>query len=536
MSSIAVAKQLFLCELFLNLSMRKGLVYLALLSLAASGTGLAQSGKEGKAETLARWHFVGTKQLSATKDLDSVRDILALKESEDLRNAAIGGFSKQVAGRFTKSTDTNVNAQVAALIKPLLPDIIENESRFELAARGAQDADWSLAVKLPAERFADWNSNLSNLAASARMQITPAAKGGGWSAQHENYHFTVSPVKDWLILDGGYGQTGNKSRKAPKSGGKELLSAELNSPAIARLWNAERFHHAPKLSLNVEPARTKGKLRSEMLIDYPQSLNITPERWNVPTDLINDPLIGFTAVQGLSHALSENPQFKNLGAEKTPNQLFLWSQSVIAFAIFAAADVGNPETVIQNLVAHMPASLKNGSFGNMMVATNRPAIVWRDLPVISPFIEAANDGKSPYLVAGLFPVVQEKAKPAPPELFAQLTKTKNLVYYDWEITQERLKQWRPIWQAAQILQGRIFGPSASDRWIEAITSKLQNTITEATLESPNRLKVIRQSQSGFTALELVMLAHALDPDDVRERPPHQPGQQPVRRKPAPPKR
>jgi len=128
------------------------------------------------------------------------------------------------------------------------------------------------------------------------------------------------------------------------------------------------------------------------------------------------------------------------------------------------------------------------------------------------------------------------ATPAPPELFSQLKK-KNLVYYDWEITQERLKQWRPIWQFAQIIQGKFFPASASDRWIEAITPKLENSVTEATLEKPNRLKLVRQSQSGFTALELVLLAHAIDPYDVYDRPAHPPGQQaPVRRKPAPPKR
>jgi hypothetical protein len=512
--------------------MRKGLVYLALLF--ASVGAFAQSGKEAKAETLARWHFIGTKQLSTARDLPALREILALPESADLRNAAIEGFAMHVAGRFTRTNSTNVNAQIAALVKPLLPDLVENETRFDLSARGDQAADWSLALKLPGERTAEWHKNLSNLAASAHMKITPAPKGNGWSAQQENYHFTVSPTKDWLMLDGGFGQIENKSRKAPKSGGKELLSAEVNSPAIAKLWNAERFQHAPKLALTVEPR--KGKLRSELLVDYPQSLNITPEAWNVPTDLIRDPLIGFTAIQGIGPRLAESSRFKALGAEKTPNQVFLWSQSILAFTIFAAADVGNPATVLKNLEANLPASLTNGSIGEMTVLTNRPGILWRGLPVITPFVEAATDGKSPYLVGGLFPAKQDKAKPAPPELFAQLKKQKNLVYYDWEITQERLKQWRPIWQAAQIVNGKSFGPSASDRWIEAITPKLENTITEGFLESPSRLKLVRNSQSGLSALELVLLAHALDPNDVRDRPTVPPGQQPVRRKPAPPKR
>ncbi len=514
--------------------MRRGLFCLTLLAWAASVTGWGQTGKGEKAETLARWHFVGTKQLSNSKDLPVLRDILALKESQELRKVAIEGFSLSVADHFTHTNDTNINAQIAALIRPLLPDLIENESRFELSARGAQDADWSLALKLAHDRLGDWNTGLSNLASAAHMRLVPAQKGDGWTAEKDNYRISFSSEKDWLLLDGGFGPASARVRKAPKSGGKEVLTAEINCPAIARIWSAERFQHAPKLTFNFEPR--KGALRSEMLVDYPQSLNITPEVWTVPTELVRDPLIGFTAVQGVRKAVEGLPHFKQLGSEKTPNQLFLWNQNLMAFTVFAAADVGNPAILISNIVAHVLPGMTNGPGGTITVMTNRPAILWRGLPVVAPFIEAADDGKSPYLVAGLFPVMEDKAKPAPAELFAQLKK-KNLIYYDWEITQERMKQWRPIWQAAQILHGRIFGPSASDRWIEAVTSMLENTVTEGFLESPSRIKLVRQSQAGFTALELVMLAHLLDPYDVMERPIHSqtPGQPPVRRKLVPQK-
>jgi hypothetical protein len=510
-----------------TISMRIGLVCGALLLLAGCVTGQGQSENNGKADTLARWHFIGTKQLANAKDLPAWREILALKESADLRKVAVEGFAMQVAGHFTKTNATNINAQIAALIKPLLPDVIENESRFDLWAHGAQDADWSLSVKLPAERTAEWTRNLSNLAVAAHMTVVAGEKNG-ISAQRENYRFSFSPGSDWTLLQGGFGTTSAKSRKMPKAG-KEVLSAELNCPAIAKLWSAERFQHSPKLTLNVLPQ--KGGLHSEMVIDYPQPLNIKSESWNAPTDLIRDPLIGFTAIQGIARALEDNAQFKNLGAEKTPNQAFLWSQSTFVFTVFAAADVGNPGTVVSNIVAKIVPNMMNLG-GNFIVSTNRPAVTWQG-PYITPFVEAANDGKSPFLVGGLFPVKQDRAKPAPPELFAQLKK-RNLVYYDWEITGERLKQWRPIWQAAQFLHGKDDPyPSASDPWIEAISPHLENTVTEGTLEGPSRIKLVRQSQSGLSALELVLLAHALDPYDLHERHTLPPGQQPARRSKAP---
>src|SRR5690349_6831867 len=157
--------------------MRIGLVCAALLVSAFTGWG--QSAKETKAETIARWHFAGTKQLSGKKELSVLREIIALPATRDLRDLALATFSAHVAQRFTRSADTNENSRVAALIKPLLPDVLENESRFELIARGVEDADWLLALQLPSERMAEWNKNLTDLAQAARMQVSNG-KNGAW--------------------------------------------------------------------------------------------------------------------------------------------------------------------------------------------------------------------------------------------------------------------------------------------------------------------------------------------------------------------
>jgi hypothetical protein len=52
---------------------------------------------------------------------------------------------------------------------------------------------------------------------------------------------------------------------------------------------------------------------------------------------------------------------------------------------------------------------------------------------------------------------------------------------------------------------------------------LQNTVTQATLEKPDQIKVVRQSQTGFDALELVLLAHLLDANDLETFPTRLPG-------------
>jgi hypothetical protein len=153
--------------------------------------------------------------------------------------------------------------------------------------------------------------------------------------------------------------------------------------------------------------------------------------------------------------------------------------------------------------------------GHAQFASNRTAAILRGLPVVVPFVEAAPAPYSGFAVAGLFPVTGG-TNPAPAELFEQLNK-KNLVFYDWEITEDRLKQLRPISQLVQIVGSPdALRPDApSGRWIDAIVSKLGNTVTEGTLEGDRRIRFVRQSHVGLNALELIVLAHWLDPNDFR---------------------
>src|SRR5688572_22066383 len=100
--------------------------------LMAPVTGWAQGkGKESKPETLVEWHFVGTKNFEKVKDLKTLREILALPETAALREVGDEGFARIVAARFTKTKPTNANPAIVALIKPLLPDLVESESYFQ---------------------------------------------------------------------------------------------------------------------------------------------------------------------------------------------------------------------------------------------------------------------------------------------------------------------------------------------------------------------------------------------------------------------
>jgi hypothetical protein len=97
-------------------------------------------------------------------------------------------------------------------------------------------------------------------------------------------------------------------------------------------------------------------------------------------------------------------------------------------------------------------------------------------------------------------------------LLAQISGRKNLVYYDWEITQERLVHARPLNQLLDIVNRRQFPRTnaPAQKWLRTVGSLLGNTVTEVTLSAPKELTLTRRSHIGFTGAELETLARWLD--------------------------
>ena len=84
----------------------------------------------------------------------------------------------------------------------------------------------------------------------------------------------------------------------------------------------------------------------------------------------------------------------------------------------------------------------------------------------------------------------------------------NLVYYDWEITGERLRHAIQLHQFYDIVNGRPFPGTnvPTQKWLHAIQPHLGNTATEVMVVSPRELLLARKSHLGFTGFELASLA------------------------------
>ena len=134
----------------------------------------------------------------------------------------------------------------------------------------------------------------------------------------------------------------------------------------------------------------------------------------------------------------------------------------------------------------------------------------RGTPFIAPNLRAVQEPAGQFLFWETFPNTP-RSKPLPPELFQRLA-TKNLVFYHWEITADRLPQALNLSQLALLLTShrQVGGTSAALKWARKTGATLGSTDTEITQSGPAELTFTRKAPGIFTAMELLALANWLE--------------------------
>jgi hypothetical protein len=138
-------------------------------------------------------------------------------------------------------------------------------------------------------------------------------------------------------------------------------------------------------------------------------------------------------------------------------------------------------------------------------------VMWKALPFITPFVRPVPSGTADFLVAGLFPPAFS-TNTVPAELLAQFVGRTNALYYDWEITQARLEQWRMMVQLFAVISERpqFTTNTAALPWLMGIEKHLGNSVTEVVAESPREWLLTRKSHLGLTGVELIAFARWLE--------------------------
>ena len=550
------------------------------------------------AEIIARVHWIGMKQLAAETNAASFLRMWNLPETAKLERqtldklalALVGATvlesnyeaiasgrlastaANQVPGRTNQPPFSNTPSPSSALqsaishqlstnsFRPLLDDLVNEESYLEVRQATNQPGTLALAIRLDAQRAALWRTNLAT-ALESRTGIRPAPTTNGWIAQVQSPESRVQSPKsagqspdpvvgrqasvvskqwaialvcsgEWTILALGPSAASNQlSTHLPQLSTflrldpvtRRLQSAQ-GSPATD-YWleaNADLRRVASALSLGTELPEDvlalalavtgdgKNVLTSGRL-NFSKPLPLELEPWNIPTNLVHDPLDSFTAIRGIRPWLSSVKAWNDLQVGTPPNQLFFWAQpATLPFMTYCAAPLPDASnrvaSVTERLLREYNPWITNNTLGRLEWSANFNGLGWLGVPFIVPFLRSVADGGGGFAYGGLF-AYPFTNRPPPGLLFQQVTTQTNLVYYDWEVTGQRVDEWLHIGQLLRLLFGKANLPpnSASMAWLNAAKTNLANSITGAAQTGPEQLAFTRISTAGLTALEMHLL-------------------------------
>ncbi|MDB6041140.1 MAG: hypothetical protein JWM99_4981, partial [Verrucomicrobiales bacterium] len=459
----------------------------------------------GGREILATIQARGRESRANAKNLSAYSEIAALPATQEILTGLVGKISARLA---RLSTASNL---VAAVGTPQVESVLNAMIEFDSAGELRRSPSGELAALIVLRTTDQDHARLVK-------KFESFVKG------RANNALRISRTRNWTVLDletreaKGRGSTGGLLEKADeflRSTNWIDLTADLSK--FGTKLQSSSGSISNQLHLTVIPQGDSFRSEIHITSDRPYELELGS--WDIPLNTIRDPLIGFTAVQGIGSWLQKQPVLRTMGLEKAPNQAFFWSQPYSAFAVSGAVPNEAPRAAIDSIVTNYLPTLNSAltplGVGTFQMSTNQGILMWRGLPIAVPYIRPAPDEH--FLFGGLFPLANLGSKAPPAELMAQVTTRTNLLYYDWEITGERLNQWRQISQLISIVENRFNGDTnlLSERWLRNIQPKLGNCMTELSLTPPRERSFGRRSAIGFNSLELVSLARWLDPAYVK---------------------
>ena len=534
----------------------------ALLLLVTAGGGCKKSAPAPLVlppvppETVARVHWLGKQRLAADTNAAFVMGIWNLAESKALEaqtldRMAVGltashqssvisnqlaVVSNQLSVTGLQSTITNQPPQLtgpAALLRPLLDDLVQQESYVEVRQATNQPGELACAIRLSAERARLWQTNLAAFVESLTGSRVVAGPGrtSGWQLQITSHQsqtarfIDLARVGDWTVI--GLGRETNAlhaemlalierdGRPFASQPKQYWLYADLDLRRVASALSSgwELPADLPRITVAIDGdaqnVHTRGKFK--FLLPLPADL----EKWNIPTNLMHDPLCSFTAIRGIGPRLSAMNIWNDLQAGAPPNQLYFWAQAGIPFLSFCAAPLPNASNLVYQLKGRLlqqgNAYLATNGLGQFAGATHGNGVLWSNLPIMDPFLRSVSTTGGDFAVVGMNPAVSTN-RPAPAALFQQVLISTNLVAYDWELTGPRIEQWLFTGQFLRMVThlAQVPSKSASVVWLSALGPKLGNSATTVTRTSPNELSFTRSSSLGFTAVELHLLVDWLE--------------------------
>ena len=482
--------------------------------------------------SVVRVHWAGKKRVSTQKDAAYLMSIWNLPEaktveSEALDKLSLAPWSIREGWRTNSLSSTNATS---LLLRSLAEDLLQEESYLEIQQPSTnRGPELVLALKLSEAQSRAWQTSLAtaltSLTGSAIQSNTPSP--GAWLLRKHDYPNLVQFVRagGWTLVGLAADtnallvdfqariQKNNIPFAEPKTNywlELDLDLAKLNQLGVVGL---PRVANLPRVAMTLigegDYVRTRGQFK------FAKAPELVLSDWVIPTNLVREPFVSFTAVRGFQPLLSKAQWLKDLGVQPTPNQAFFWALGLSPVHFYSATPMPGASNLLAKLGPEMPAKVNplliDYARGTLEYVTNRNALLWSPMPFVTPVIESVEDAGREFLLGRLSPPLVLASNTAPAEMYSRLVSNTNLVYYDWELTEQRLMGWILLGQSARLVFWRPQIPRTDSvlSFLTAASTKLGNTVTEIVRTTPDTFSFARKSHIGFSGFELQLVAEWL---------------------------
>jgi hypothetical protein len=529
-------------------------------SAAAAPSGLSP-------DTVARVHWLGKKRLGIEAGAFSFMRTWSMPESARLEAQTLDRLAS-APWRLLRGEAQATNLFSFAL-RPLLNDLVQEESYLELRQPTNRPAEMVLAIRINEVHARRWETNLAAAAQSLTdVLAVPTPDGHGWSLRKPQAPNLIQLTRagGWTVVAVGHdknillGEIVARIGHAgvpfvtpeSRAGTNYWLEAEFDPPRIAnalglagnpssnlpgenqpapspappqqeeRAGVRRLVQSLPRLSLRFTGDGANVLTYGELTFAEPLQLELGP--WNIPINQIQPPVAGFTAIRGIRTGLASWKPWNQLQIGPPPDQLYIWAPDGLPMQVHFATPLPDAASRMQMLAGVLAEKvnpwLAAHATGRFESTPDSAAVVWTGLELISPTVKHIATAGGDILLGGLMATPDMDANPEtgyynpPPltDLLREMSSRTNLLYYDWEVTGSRIASCLYITQAFRVAFRRPQLPldSVSAGWLYNVKPRLGNALTEINRTQPNQLALFRKSGTGLTAIELHLLADWLE--------------------------
>jgi hypothetical protein len=520
---------------------RNQLVGLFTAALIVAGTGCKPNPPASESATLTpsplasntvlRVHWMGKHRLSVAAGAYTLMRIWNQPESAQLEGQSLERLALAILPPSTIQA-SGQQSEAVTLLQPLLNDALQSECFAEARRTANQGEEWMFAIRQDAADAKAWHHNLAGIVSLLRGAY-PTVKAASWKLKdpHSGKIIELTQSGDWTVIGVAPAQNAllaetvarieqNGSPYIPQSA-ENWVEATVNT---AWAWplifpNEPAPTNLPQLSLTVSGDGAHVLTRGEMT--FPAAPDLKLEPWQFPTGATHEPLVSFTAVRGIGPLLAASPIWRGMPAQMAPNEIFLWGLEGVPTQVLMAARTASAQDTMKTLTEVWPGAanpwLSRKDAGQFVQRPGGTGLMWEGLPLLTPFLQA--DGIN-WLMGGTVTNADTGTnannivypRPVLAQMLADISSQTNLVYYDRELTGERIEACLYLAQVMRIgfHTAQLPPEAAGIRWLGGIRPRLANSTTTIEVPAPGKFVFTRQSTLGLTAAEIHLLVDWLE--------------------------